>query len=184
MYHLPTLDESEFSKGFYIDEYTPDLSYKVGATTQNNVEPYGQHAYHHNYNRYQDIMSMQAFNPVSVHDTFLQSSYTSSNLNFNLGTIPDFGKSFNPKQNVTQETFVPRSNSAKVTKPRKIRREPRRLPKEASQILMSWFHQHLHNPYPSKEEKASLMDATGLSKLQIKNWFVNHRIRQKHILDD
>lgn len=52
------------------------------------------------------------------------------------------------------------------------------LPKETTDKLRSWFHAHLHHPYPSEEEKQSLMRQTGLQINQISNWFINARRRQ------
>jgi hypothetical protein len=64
-----------------------------------------------------------------------------------------------------------------ITKPRKTNREPRKLPEHASKILSDWFQTHYTHPYPSQEEKEILIRQTGLTKIQIKNWFVNHRCR-------
>jgi len=33
------------------------------------------------------------------------------------------------------------------------------------------------NPYPSDEQRAVLIETTGLSQQQLKNWFINHRKR-------
>lgn len=45
-------------------------------------------------------------------------------------------------------------------------------------LLTSWLSSHLSNPYPSPEEKQSLCDATGLTKLQLEYWFSNTRRRK------
>jgi len=67
-----------------------------------------------------------------------------------------------------------------IMKPRKTRKEPRKLPDEATSILHKWFNTHISHPYPTGAEKNKLMELTGLSKTQIKNWFVNHRTRSVH----
>ena len=36
------------------------------------------------------------------------------------------------------------------------------LPKETTDKLRSWFHSHLHHPYPTEDEKQELMMVTGL----------------------
>lgn len=36
------------------------------------------------------------------------------------------------------------------------------LPKETTDKLRSWFHAHLHHPYPTEDEKQELMMITGL----------------------
>ncbi|KZF21700.1 Homeodomain-like protein, partial [Xylona heveae TC161] len=52
------------------------------------------------------------------------------------------------------------------------------LPKQVTDLLRSWFHEHLSHPYPSEEEKQELMQRTGLTMSQVSNWFINARRRQ------
>ena len=51
--------------------------------------------------------------------------------------------------------------------------------KEVVRLLKGWLlsDEHVNNPYPTETEKAELMDATGLSRKQLCNWFVNARKR-------
>ena len=56
----------------------------------------------------------------------------------------------------------------------------RSLPQSAVAILKLWFLVHQADPYPTKEEKEKLMRETGLSKVQLKNWFSNIRKRHWH----
>ncbi|KAI9837735.1 MAG: hypothetical protein M1819_006669 [Sarea resinae] len=51
------------------------------------------------------------------------------------------------------------------------------LPKQVTDLLRTWFHEHLSHPYPSEEEKQMLMRRTGLTISQISNWFINARRR-------
>jgi hypothetical protein len=44
-------------------------------------------------------------------------------------------------------------------------------------MLKTWFDLHRDNPYPRGAEVDNLMAATGLTKDQVKNWFVNKRQR-------
>lgn len=51
------------------------------------------------------------------------------------------------------------------------------LPTTAVQRLKDWFYEHLDHPYPSAEDKESLSKDTGLTYLQVSNWFTNTRKR-------
>lgn len=73
------------------------------------------------------------------------------------------------------------------------RRRRGNLPKHVTDILRSWFHDHLDHPYPSEEDKQIFMQKTNLTisqvsrldpeemdsinMLQISNWFINARRR-------
>ena len=52
------------------------------------------------------------------------------------------------------------------------------LPKETVKILNDWLVQHLNNPYPTPAEKNELLRQTGLTKIQLSNWFINVRRRK------
>ncbi|KAK7044641.1 hypothetical protein R3P38DRAFT_2879935, partial [Favolaschia claudopus] len=55
-----------------------------------------------------------------------------------------------------------------------------RLPKETTDFLKAWLHNHAAHPYPSEIEKKQMCHATGLSMSQVSNWMINviifHRI--------
>ncbi|WKY11959.1 hypothetical protein Q1695_003489 [Nippostrongylus brasiliensis] len=51
------------------------------------------------------------------------------------------------------------------------------FPKPATNILRAWLFQHLTHPYPSEEQKKQLANDTGLTILQVNNWFINARRR-------
>lgn len=38
---------------------------------------------------------------------------------------------------------------------------------------------HQDHPYPTKSERAQLLKETGMSRVQLQNWFGNHRRRLK-----
>jgi len=44
-------------------------------------------------------------------------------------------------------------------------------------VLKEWLATHSDNPYPSEDEKLALCEFTGLSQIQINNWFINARRR-------
>eukprot|EP01138_Halocafeteria_seosinensis_P007596 gb/GECG01007764.1/.p1 GENE.gb/GECG01007764.1/~~gb/GECG01007764.1/.p1 ORF type:complete len:154 (+),score=29.25 gb/GECG01007764.1/:1-462(+) len=48
---------------------------------------------------------------------------------------------------------------------------------ESTKVLMTWFMEHIHSPYPTVEEKEELARQTELSRLQVRNWFTNMRKR-------
>ncbi|XP_039722601.1 homeobox protein Meis3, partial [Pteropus medius] len=51
------------------------------------------------------------------------------------------------------------------------------FPKAATNIMRAWLFQHLSHPYPSEEQKKQLAQDTGLTILQVNNWFINARRR-------
>ncbi|XP_047434378.1 homeobox protein Meis1a [Mugil cephalus] len=51
------------------------------------------------------------------------------------------------------------------------------FPKVATNILRAWLFQHLTHPYPSEDQKKHLAQDTGLTILQVNNWFINARRR-------
>jgi len=51
------------------------------------------------------------------------------------------------------------------------------LSQNSVQLLKEWFYEHLDHPYPSADQKESLSKSTGLTYLQVSNWFTNTRKR-------
>uniref|UniRef100_K7GET0 Homeobox domain-containing protein n=1 Tax=Pelodiscus sinensis TaxID=13735 RepID=K7GET0_PELSI len=45
------------------------------------------------------------------------------------------------------------------------------FPKVATNIMRAWLFQHLSHPYPSEEQKKQLAQDTGLTILQVNNWW-------------
>merc|ERR1711871_1294645 len=59
--------------------------------------------------------------------------------------------------------------------PRPAEDQQRRLSNTASAILLSWFNDHLERPYPTKNEVGQLARASGATRYQIRNFFINQR---------
>lgn len=58
-----------------------------------------------------------------------------------------------------------------------IRKRRGNLPKDSVSYLRHWLDQHRFHPYPTEDEKLVMSQDTGLSNLQICNWFINARRR-------
>jgi len=68
----------------------------------------------------------------------------------------------------------------------RIKRKRGKLPDWATTALKQWLFQHSSRPYPTEDEKSILIHQTGLTLVQINNWFSNarRRILKKHDKDD
>lgn len=52
------------------------------------------------------------------------------------------------------------------------------LPRETIEILNDWILNNMDNPYPNHSQKRLLLERTGLSNVQLSNWFINKRRRR------
>uniref|UniRef100_A0A915C6N1 Homeobox protein unc-62 n=2 Tax=Ascarididae TaxID=6250 RepID=A0A915C6N1_PARUN len=57
------------------------------------------------------------------------------------------------------------------------RKVPKVFSKEAITKFRAWLFQNLTHPYPSEDQKKQLAHETGLTILQVNNWFINARRR-------
>ncbi|KAH7314842.1 hypothetical protein KP509_21G023400 [Ceratopteris richardii] len=57
------------------------------------------------------------------------------------------------------------------------KRRAGKLPEDTTNSLRDWWLTHEGWPYPTEEDKAQLMEETGLELKQINNWFINQRKR-------
>eukprot|EP00252_Welwitschia_mirabilis_P008495 TRINITY_DN2038_c0_g1_i1.p1 TRINITY_DN2038_c0_g1~~TRINITY_DN2038_c0_g1_i1.p1 ORF type:complete len:376 (+),score=84.15 TRINITY_DN2038_c0_g1_i1:638-1765(+) len=60
------------------------------------------------------------------------------------------------------------------------KRRAGKLPGDTTTVLKTWWQAHSKWPYPTEEEKARLVQETGLQLKQINNWFINQRKRNWH----
>ncbi|KAK1384905.1 homeobox protein knotted-1-like 7 [Heracleum sosnowskyi] len=60
------------------------------------------------------------------------------------------------------------------------KRRAGKLPGDTTSVLKAWWHQHSKWPYPTEDDKAKLVQETGLQLKQINNWFINQRKRNWH----
>ncbi|XP_076919649.1 homeobox protein knotted-1-like 2 isoform X2 [Bidens hawaiensis] len=60
------------------------------------------------------------------------------------------------------------------------KRRAGKLPGDTTSVLKSWWQSHARWPYPTEEDKARLVQETGLQLKQINNWFINQRKRNWH----
>ncbi|XP_062078267.1 homeobox protein knotted-1-like LET12 [Humulus lupulus] len=60
------------------------------------------------------------------------------------------------------------------------KRKAGKLPGGTTSLLKSWWQSHSKWPYPTEEDKAKLVQETGLQLKQINNWFINQRKRNWH----
>jgi hypothetical protein len=64
-------------------------------------------------------------------------------------------------------------HSSDVVGLRESKRSRNRLSDHATQYLLGWFEEHVTSPYPTKEQKEQIANATGLTTKQVRNWYVN-----------
>ncbi|KAG7007744.1 homeobox protein meis3 [Physcia stellaris] len=69
------------------------------------------------------------------------------------------------------DNFQPADNE------RRSKKRRGNLPKWQTDLMRSWYNAHVHNPYPTDEEKHVIMQETGLTIEQVANWFINCRRR-------
>ncbi|XP_077245520.1 homeobox protein knotted-1-like 3 [Tasmannia lanceolata] len=60
------------------------------------------------------------------------------------------------------------------------KRRAGKLPSDTTSLLKNWWQQHAKWPYPTEDDKAKLVEETGLQLKQINNWFINQRKRNWH----
>ena len=77
---------------------------------------------------------------------------------------------------IASNSTRPRNAASPTTKAKK---KTTSLPPETVDYLKAWMmsEEHIHHPYPTEQEKAKIMQDTGIELKQLTNWFVNNRKR-------
>jgi hypothetical protein len=73
-----------------------------------------------------------------------------------------------------------RAQKSRAVRDRRVNRPKHNHSREAKDILRDWFYSNVNSPggpYPSDEIKDELAERTGLTRLQITNFFINERKR-------
>jgi len=83
----------------------------------------------------------------------------------------------NGSEDSNQDSTDASSNGGKPAKGAKRQKKRGIFSKTATNILRAWLFQHLQHPYPSEDQKKQLGAETGLTILQVNNWFINARRR-------
>lgn len=98
---------------------------------------------------------------------------------------------FVPSTRVTESLQSKRQTSVSSESPRK---KKKKLSAAATSVLQvgarhvvqlnlsmskEWLLAHTEDPYPTPDEKKQLQELTGLTKVQIRNWFTN--VRKRHL---
>lgn len=114
--------------------------------------------------------------PLSAAQILAASKYRSSAYEFDKDSSTS---SASPSQTPSKRPRRNHPTATNKTDIAEIFRKNRRgnLPKVATGILLKWLREHVNHPYPNETEKFELSDVTGLSVLQINNWFINARRR-------
>ncbi|SCU97043.1 LADA_0H04126g1_1 [Lachancea dasiensis] len=99
------------------------------------------------------------------------SSGMSSNMSSTQSSAPSSSKS-------SEASDTSSSPPLSASKAASLQARRTNLPKETVEILNEWLLSHLNYPYPSPQEKRELLIRTGLSKVQLSNWFINVRRRK------
>lgn len=86
----------------------------------------------------------------------------------------NFGRNHNHSRPQTHDQKLHQSSEEPQDPP--VRRRPN-LPKGVTKVLRQWLNNHVDNPYPTEDEKHRLMEKTGLTMVQVSNWFINARRR-------
>eukprot|EP00961_Rhodomonas_salina_P149463 2011795-Rhodomonas_salina.1 len=66
------------------------------------------------------------------------------------------------------------------TKRRKGKTRSKNHTKHDKSILLMWYMENLHNPFPREQDKVELAKLTSMTPIQVSTWFVNQRKRSPY----
>jgi len=89
---------------------------------------------------------------------------------------PTFGMN---SQKISSLLSLPVASPSPSTSPSKNKKKSSSLPPETVEYLKAWMMspEHIQHPYPTEQEKSTIMEDTSIELKQLTNWFVNNRKR-------
>lgn len=69
-----------------------------------------------------------------------------------------------------------RTRQLKGSKPKTASGEEM-VPRKVTSMLRQWLYKNFLHPYPTDKDKRDLAVKTGLTRVQVSNWFINARVR-------
>lgn len=113
-------------------------------------------------------------NLATLHNGNNSLQYPNSNSNHNLDGNSETGDVLDNSVGSNEQSG---DDDPDNENPKKQHRKRGIFPKVATNMMRAWLFQHFSHPYPSEEQKKQLASDTGLTILQVNNWFINARRR-------
>ncbi|KAK4469815.1 hypothetical protein MN116_006627 [Schistosoma mekongi] len=141
----------------------------ASGTISNSQHHIIDHRQTHNHHQHSHSLNHHMSQPLSQSNTPMSRSHGNASQDMNSEAGDGIDNSVGSGENFDE--FDLEEKSIKRQKKRGI------FPKAATNIMRAWLFQHLSHPYPSEEQKKQLATDTGLTILQVNNWFINARRR-------
>ena len=139
---------------------TPDIKSEFTTTSPDSAEP-----------KEAGAVDQQAFIDVSL--CYSQPDVTTSFTNPLPQADGDYPSHSAPNIIFPQEPTTRRT--VKANRRGTTRNNP--LPSSATDVMNAWFTSHPDHPYPTQDEKDSMIQVTGITLKQLNHWFNNRRSR-------
>ncbi|KAG0670475.1 hypothetical protein C6P45_002379 [Maudiozyma exigua] len=167
----------------------PQVQQYTNLSASNSPLNYNEYSNYYNYIRHPNVSthaSAQQPNMIPYQNHYQSQRYTANIIGSHNNEIPRTattnmhnGPVMMIPQHLNQhqqyKTVEPMNKSKKT---HRMTGKRSNLPKETVKILNHWLVNHLNNPYPTPAEKNELLKQTGLTKIQLSNWFINVRRRK------